>query len=220
MDMDLKAVSVAPKEEGDPTSVIFMLHGYGSHGREILNIVPSWTKRLPHTLFLAIEGPDVCEMTPDIPGLRQWFSMKAPTHTNLWEGANRVTPELNKFIDRVLEFQNIPASKAVLLGFCQGATMALHAAMARVTPLAGVLAYGGAVIPPLPGIDVSMPKTDVMLVHGQDDDVIPFAAMDQAKAVLTGLGATVQTVPCPECRHVIDDRGLGMGGDFLERKVG
>ena len=98
--------------------------------------------------------------------------------------------------------------------------MAMHSAMARATPLAGTLCFSGAIIPPLPGIDVTMPKSDFMLCHGQDDAVVPFTALEIAKSTLLGLGNNVQTVPCPECAHVIDDRALGMGGDFLEKRVG
>ena len=45
-------------------------------------------------------------------------------------------------------------------------------------------------------------------MHGEDDQVVPFASMDAAAKTLSELGAKVETFPRPGLGHGIDGEGL------------
>ena len=47
-----------------------------------------------------------------------------------------------------------------------------------------------------------------LLVHGDDDQVVPFASMEAAATTLAQIGAVVETFPRPGLGHGIDGEGL------------
>jgi phospholipase/carboxylesterase len=51
-------------------------------------------------------------------------------------------------------------------------------------------------------------KPPVLLVHGKDDQVVPFQAMDLAKTVLEANGIAVETLACAGVGHGISEEGL------------
>ena len=52
-------------------------------------------------------------------------------------------------------------------------------------------------------------------MHGEADDVVPFQAMANAKAVLEALGVPVKAVAMPGLGHAIDGAEIAIAGDFL-----
>jgi phospholipase/carboxylesterase len=55
----------------------------------------------------------------------------------------------------------------------------------------------------------------LLLVHGDADPMVPFAAMGQARAACEALGFNVATHASPGLGHSIDEPGLRLGGEFL-----
>jgi phospholipase/carboxylesterase len=102
-----------------------------------------------------------------------------------------------------------------LAGFSQGAVTALYAGLRRQTPIAGIVAFSGA-LPGGDGIGRDIrSKPPVLLVHGEADAVVPFQAMPDAKAALEAVGVPVTAVARPGLGHAIDDAGIALAGDFL-----
>ena len=60
-------------------------------------------------------------------------------------------------------------------------------------------------------------KPPVLLVHGRDDEVVPFEHGPAAERGLRALGVPVETVWCEGLGHGIDDAGLSAGALFLQR---
>lgn len=145
---------------------------------------------------------------------RQWFSLADRTPSVLQAGAARAAPVLQAAVDT--ELARLGVASLVLAGFSQGAMMALYAGLRRTPPPAGVLAYSGALMdmPPAPA------TTPVMLVHGTEDDVVPFARMQDAQRKLAGAGVAVEAVARPGLGHGIDEPGIAAGARFLRGVLG
>ena len=62
-----------PEEGGKPSSLVILLHGLGSNGRDLISLAPFWAKDLPETVFISPDAPFVCDMAPM--GY-QWFSLQ------------------------------------------------------------------------------------------------------------------------------------------------
>lgn len=60
----------------------------------------------------------------------------------------------------------------------------------------------------------------MLLVHGNADPVVPFAAMDLAASGLRAAGIAVETLPRPGLPHSIDEEGIAAGVKFLSRVMG
>jgi phospholipase/carboxylesterase len=60
----------------------------------------------------------------------------------------------------------------------------------------------------------------VLLVHGEADEVVPYASLAIAEAALKGAGVSVEAVSRPELGHGIDNEGFGYAVAHLARAFG
>ena len=62
-------------------------------------------------------------------------------------------------------------------------------------------------------------STPVLLVHGEEDDIVPFSSLENAKKLLIGIGFDVKTVNRPGLGHGIDPDGISAGMDFVKKII-
>jgi phospholipase/carboxylesterase len=203
---------VSPAAGGYPTSVVVLLHGYGSNGEDLIGLAPYWQAALPNTLFIAPNAPEPC---PGAPGGYQWWALTSLAPEARAAGVRHPAEALNAFMDRQLELYGLAEDKLALVGFSQGTMMALHIGPRRERPIAGIVGYSGMLADPVALAAEVRTKPPVLLVHGDDDPVLPIAAMHDAKAALTSLGFAVSSHVSPGLGHSIDDAGLRLGQRFL-----
>lgn len=210
--IDLTAHSHPPAAGGRPRELVVLLHGYGADGRDLLGLAPYWARVLPHAEFVAPDAPFPCELSAMG---RQWFSFEDRSPEMLLAGAQAAAGMLQGFLDDLLRARDLGDDRLALVGFSQGTMMALQVAPRRRHCPAGVLGFSGALLAPhlLPQEVVSRPP--VLLVHGQTDQVVPFASLSAAKAGLEAVGITVTALALPGLAHGIDERGLAEGSRFL-----
>jgi phospholipase/carboxylesterase len=150
---------------------------------------------------------------------RQWFSFQDREPEAVLAGARAAAGHLDAFIDAELERTGLPDQRLVLLGFSQGAMMALHVALRRARLCAAVIGYSGALIGPelLAGEVRSRPP--VLLVHGDADEVVPFQSMAAAEQALRADGFLVHGEGRPGLGHGIDEVGLQLGAAMLKQSL-
>lgn len=209
-----------PATGGKPGHVVIFLHGLGDNGRGgLLSIGGLWQSALPDTEFLCPDAPFPFDMAPPelTGGGRQWFSLKDLAPTALLRGTQTAAPYLNDFIDNILASRDITPEKLALVGFSQGAMMALYVALRRDKPVAGIVGYSGLLAGGelLAAEKKSAPP--VLLIHGTEDDVVPYTNLAAAEQVLKKNGIPVSTLTCPGTGHGIDDKGLAAGLKFLKQ---
>ena len=212
----LEGLRWGPAAGGPARQLVVVCHGVGADGHDVIDLAPSWSHALPHALWVAPHAPERYDMDPDGHG-RQWFSLQDRTPAVLEAGAKRAAPLLDAYVQAELDRAGLPQDAVALAGFSQGAMMVLHAGLRRRPPPRGILAYSGALLetPALPSECNGHPP--VLLVHGRDDEVVPFARGPAAEALLRRLGMPVQTVWCPGLGHAIDAAGISAGALFLQR---
>lgn len=210
----LASVRWGPASKAAPRQLVVLCHGVGADGHDLIDLAPSWAHALPDALFVA---PDAPEPYDGAPLGRQWFSLQDRTPAVLDAGARKAAPLLMAYVDSELALAGLAPDAVALMGFSQGAMMVLHAGLRRRQPPRGILAYSGAMLdgPSLAAECTGHPP--VLLVHGQEDEVVPFARAGAAESALQRIGIPVQTLWCPKLGHGIDDAGLSAGALFLQR---
>lgn len=203
-----------PKNGGAPKMIVFLLHGLGADGNDLIDLAPYWGETAPDAVFLAPHAP---EPHDGAPFGRQWFSLLDRSPPARLAGVQVARPALDAMIDEACAIYGLTASAVVLMGFSQGAMMALYAGLRRAEPVAGILAFSGMLIgaESLAADLVSRPP--VLLVHGEVDEVVPAAASRQAESALRAAGVPVESTFSPALGHGIDDAGLSAGALFLQR---
>ncbi len=210
----LKGPMAAPASGRDPRSMVILLHGYGSNGDDLMGLVPHWRAGLPDTVFMAPNAPEICRGTP---GGYQWWSLTDLGRESRAAGVRQAAPLVNAFIDMHRTTYDLPNSRVALVGFSQGTMMALHVAPRRPEVLAGVVGYSGMLADPEALRTEVKTRPPLLLVHGDADPMVPFAAMGEAEVEFKTLGFEISAHAAPGLGHSIDEAGLRLGGAFLAR---
>ena len=205
---------------GPARALVVFLHGYGADGNDLIDIGRAWQGLLPQTAFVSPHAPEPCGQAPVG---RQWFPLTFRDPNERWLGCQKAAPRLESFLDAELRRRSLPASALALVGFSQGTMMALHVGLRRATAPFAIVGYSGLLaVPP----DATAEKLaaeiksrpPVLLVHGDQDDLIPPQALAHARNALASLGIPVEWHLSQGIGHGIDQEGLRHGGEFLARR--
>lgn len=194
---------------GDTRSAVVFLHGYGANGADLLGLADPLAEHLPDTVFVAPDAPEACAGAPM--GF-QWFPIPwidGSSEEESMRGMMAAVDDLNAFLDAFMVDEDLLPEQVVLLGFSQGTMMALHVAPRREDPVAGIVAFSGRLLSPDTFSDEVVSRMPVLLVHGDEDDVVPPQSLPQAAEALQEAG--FQDV----FAHVMKGTGHGIAPDGL-----
>lgn len=203
-----------PADGQPPRALVVMLHGLGADGNDLIGIAPHWAPGLPHVEFVSPHAPEPCDMAPFG---RQWFSLQDRSPTSILAGVQTAAPVLNGFLDRQLERTGLGPDRLALVGFSQGTMTALYTAPRRPAAIAGVVGYSGALVGAEALTREATARPPVLLAHGTADEIVPFAALEAARAGLESAGFDVSAHSRPGLGHGIDEEGLALGLKFLQQ---
>lgn len=205
------------KPENTPDSMVIMLHGVGSNGRDLISLSPYLAQFVPNTVFVSPDAPFACDMVPaGYPDSYQWFSLQNRDPHVMSSGVKTVFPLVEEFIDTQRERYDLPLSRVALLGFSQGTMTSLHVAPRLKDKIAGVLGYSGALLWEQ-GVNTDiLQKMPIHLIHGEADDVVPVMARQHAESTLSECGYMVTGHTTAGLTHSIDEKGIQSGGAFLK----
>ena len=223
--------ALPPKNGGAPDFIVVLLHGVGSNGADLLDLAWHWRDVLPQTEFISVDGPDAYDLAPHSAlaefSARQWFSLagiydpiagvRTAIVSEMRQRAEKNLPIVQGFLAQILAARHLPASRLALVGFSQGSMMSLATALDYSPSLAGVVGYSGMLMAKSATDLKDKTRLPILLIHGQDDPVVPFSAMTSSGTILRDAGFDVTTLPCANLGHSIDMQGLKAGGDFLAK---
>ena len=216
---DLDGPRLEPRSGAAKQLVIF-LHGYGADGNDLIDIGRAWQQILPDAAFVSPHAPRPCGQAPMG---REWFPLTMRDPNERWTGVNAAAPVLNAFIDSELKRRGLTDSALALVGFSQGTMMSLHVGLRRAAAPAAIVGYSGMLVVP-EDIDPDTfageirSRPPVLLVHGDQDQLIPVQALMHAAQGLAALEVPVEWHVSPGVGHGIDQEGLRQGGEFLVRR--
>jgi phospholipase/carboxylesterase len=196
-------------------SLVILLHGVGSNGKDISGLASFWQQSLPNILF---ESPNAPEPFDHGIGF-QWFSVSGVTERNRAQRITEARTAFDRLLTGIIEQHGLGRhlDRVVFAGFSQGSIMALDAIATGRWPVAGVLAYSGRLASPLPLTPAD--ATRLMLIHGADDPVIQASETTQAAKTLKSLGLAVETHILPGLGHTISTEGAALGALFLRNTL-
>lgn len=204
---------------GKAKSLVVFVHGYGADGADLLGLADPLAPHLPDTVFLSPDAPDPCAGNPFG---RQWFPIPRFDGSSEIDAAiamNRAADDLNAFLDQRLMEEGLTCASLALVGFSQGAMMSLHVAPRRAKAMAGVVAISGKLMMPQSLGQEAKVKPPVLLVHGDQDDVVPFGEMQAAGKALVAAGFPTFGHVMHGSGHGIAPDGLGVALQFLKERL-
>lgn len=201
-------------------SVVVFLHGYGADGADLLGLADPLAPHLPGTAFYS---PDAPEPSRNNPFGRQWFPipwLDGSTEAEAMAGIAAAAEDIDAFLDEVLAREGLGPERMAVVGFSQGTMMALHVLPRRAAAVAGIVGFSGRLMAPERLAAEARVKPPVLLIHGDQDPMVPFAEMNLAGDALTAAGFTVYGHVMKGTGHGISPDGLGVALSFLRQVLG
>ena len=203
---------VVPPRQGDPRQLVVLLHGWGADGNDLIGLAPALQGALPHARFASPNAPDPCDQNPMG---RQWYSFMDERPASLKKGYVRAAGMIDAYLDAELARLGLDDSQLALVGFSQGAMMAVYVALRRARPVAGVVGFSGMMIDEDNAAAELRSRPPILLAHGDADPMVPYASMQQAVGVLSALDVPTQWHTSPGVGHGIAPDALEAGTSFL-----
>ncbi|MDJ0629149.1 MAG: dienelactone hydrolase family protein [Rhodobacter sp.] len=209
-----------PAASGSTKSVVVFLHGYGADGADLLGLAEPLSPHLPDTVFLAPNAPERCVGNPF--GY-QWFPI--PWLDGSSEEAAEISmrqsvDDLNAYVDQTLADEGVEPAQLVLFGFSQGTMMSLHIAPRRAKPVAAIVGFSGRLLRPEVLADEVVSRPPVLLVHGDQDEMVPPQSLPEAGNALSAAGFEVYAHIMKGTGHGIAPDGLSVALAFIRDKLG
>jgi phospholipase/carboxylesterase len=184
---------------GDPEGALVLFHGRATDENDLFPLLDELD---PERRLVGATPRGPLSLPP---GGRHWYAVRQIGYPDP-ETFHGTYPEVASWLDGLLAEHGVPADRAVLGGFSQGAVMsyALGLGAGRPTP-AGILALSG-FIPTVDGFELDLDKArglPVAIGHGSYDPVIGIEWGHDARDRLSAAGAEVlyRESPMP---HAVD----------------
>lgn len=193
-----------------PDALVLVLHGYGADAASMDRLVRQLAVALPRAMVVAIDGPE--ELSPN--GGHRWFDVAGVTENGRGPRARAAVPAVERIAEQALAAIGLDHMALALVGFSQGATMALQYAVSAAAPPRAIVALAGR----LAGdIDAAGPnRTTVMLAHGGADPVIAPEEMASAARRLRAAGFPVEAHLTAGLGHAIAPEQVEKAIAFLD----
>jgi predicted esterase len=189
---------------------LIAIHGRGGGAEDII------------ALGREISPPNVTMLAPQAAG-NTWYPYRflEPTERNepYLSSALRIVTDLIAQVSEV----GIPPERVALVGFSQGACLALEAAARNARRYAGVIGFSGGLIgPPGTSFDFagSLDGTPVFLGCSDIDPHIPKERVEESAVALDRLGAAVDVRLYPGMGHTVNRDELEAARTILDEAFG
>ncbi len=206
---------------GQTRSIVVFLHGYGANGADLLGLADPLGEHLPDTLFVAPDAPENCAGAPY--GF-QWFPipwLDGSSEEEAERGMQAAVEDINAFLDALMVDEDVLPEQVVLFGFSQGTMMSLHVAPRREDAVAGIVAFSGRLLSPETLKDEVVSRMPVLLVHGDQDDMVPPQSLPETAEALQEAGfKDVFAHVMKGTGHGIAPDGLSVALAFMRDKLG
>ena len=191
--------------------LVIIFHGYGADGENLIDLGYAWQSLLPDTAFIAPNAPTPCELGG---GGWQWFSLGEKTTELLKERLRSVQERVCSYIKGQAEKYNVDLRDVALVGFSQGAMLAIHQGVYALRHCAGVVGFSGGFTTDEALKQKGFPR--VLLCHGDADEVVSVDFSRQGYEDLKVLRAQPELLLSPKIGHQISEEGLKAAGLFLK----
>ncbi len=208
-----------PTSGGAAKTAVIFVHGYGADGGDLLGLADPLGPHLPDTVFFAPDAPERCSANPF--GY-QWFPipwLDGSSEEQALAGLAAAAADLDAFIDKVLADEGLSPDRLALVGFSQGTMMSLHVAPRRAAPIAGLVGFSGRLMRPELLAAEAVSKPPVLLIHGDQDEVVPLASLPEAADALVAAGFETYSHVSKGTGHGIAHDGLSLALSFLREKL-
>ena len=176
----------------------------------------NWKRHMPNTVFICPNGHEVCLINPS--GF-QWFDLTKDDPDYILAQSIKAENKIQKFINEIKQEFNLTNDKICLAGFSQGCMLSLNVGLISEEKFSCIVGFSGKIIDQnnLKGRVKNF--SDVLLIHGDADQVVPSTYLLEAKDFLIRNGINVQTLLIKNCDHNIPMEASSTALNYILKKI-
>ena len=210
----LNTTIIKPENNAIIRNAIILLHGYGGDGKDISTLSLNWKRYLPNTIFICPDGHQKCEINPS--GF-QWFDLTKDDPKYILEESIKAEKKLNQFINEVKTEFNLENKKICLSGFSQGCMMSINLALTSNEEFNCVIGFSGKIIDQENLKSRKKNSTNVLLIHGDSDQVVPANFMLESKDFFIRNNIEIETHLIKNCDHHIPIEASSIALNYIKK---
>ena len=212
----LNSIIIKPENDAEIKNAIILLHGYGGDGKDISMLSLNWKRHMPNTVFICPNGHEPCAINPT--GY-QWFDLTKEDSEYILDQSIKAEDILKKFIDEVKQEFKLTNNQICLSGFSQGCMMSLNVGLTSEEKFLCIVGFSGKIINQKDLKIRQKSATDILLIHGDLDQVVSPNFMLEAKDFFIRNNIEIETHLIKNCDHHIPIEASSIALNYILKKI-
>ena len=205
-----------PKARLRKPPMLVLFHGLGISDADFLNMASGFDDRF---LIVSLSSP-----FPQPSGTKAWFNMERVGGTAFINSveAEYSRKEVLKFIPEAVRAFKTDPGQVYLMGFSQGAVIALSLLLTEPEQIAGVAAITGQILPETRSIMAAAERLKgkpVLLMHGLQDPIYPISIGRAASVFLASLPVAFEYHIMSGMAHNLTQECLDKSRQWLSKRL-
>jgi len=216
MEFILNSKIIESEKKDKIKNAIILLHGYGGDGADISSIAYTWRRFIDNTIFLCPDGHQTCKLNPN--GF-QWFDLSIDDQNYVISESKKAEKILIEYIEQIKKKYNLENSQIILSGFSQGCMMSINLGLVCNESFKSVIGFSGKIIDKDDLKERIISKTDMLLFHGDADEVVPPSNLLEVKDFLERNKIKVDVNMIKNCSHHIPIEAMSLALKYIKKII-
>ena len=210
----LESIVIKPEEGVEIKNAIILLHGYGGDAKDISMLTLNWKRHMPNTVFICPNGHEPCAINPS--GF-QWFDLTKDDTNYIVDQSIKAEDKIKLFINEIKREFNLDNNQICLSGFSQGCMMSINLGLTAKENFNCIVGFSGKIIDKENISKRIKSKTKMLLIHGDQDVVVPPSHLLEAKDFLMRNKINVEIKMIKNCGHHIPIEASSIALNYIKK---
>ena len=203
-------------EDNNIEHAVILLHGYGGDGKDISMLTLNWKRFLKNTIFLCPDAHEICKINPS--GF-QWFDLNTEDVKYILNESKKAENKLNQYIEEVKLEYRLNNSQICISGFSQGCMMSINVGLTSNESFNCIVGFSGKIIDVNDLSSRIKSKTNILMVHGDMDQIVPPSSLLDAKDFFIRNKINIETLMVKNCDHHIPIEASSAALNFIKKNL-
>ena len=212
----LDTIIIRPQNGLKIENAVILFHGYGGDAKDISIICLNWQRHMPNTVFICPNGHETCLINPS--GF-QWFDLTKEDKNYVLNESIKAENKIKKFINEIKDEFKLENNKICLSGFSQGCMISLNVGLTSDEKFLCIVGFSGKIIDQKNLKERIKNSTDILMIHGDLDQVVPSTYLLEAKDFFLRNNINIETILIKNCDHHIPIEASSKALNYILKKI-
>jgi len=212
----LNTTIIKPEEHEKIENAVILLHGYGGDGKDISMLTLNWKRFLKNTIFLCPDAHELCKINPS--GF-QWFDLNTEDEGYILIESKKAENKLKQYIEEIKLEYKLKNSQICISGFSQGCMMSINVGLTSNESFNCIVGFSGKIIDKDDLSSRIKTKTNILMLHGDLDPIVPPSSLLDAKDFLIRHKINIETLMIKNCDHHIPVEASSAALNFIKKNL-